>query len=307
MIYYFIVNPHSKTDQGLHIWRSLKLILEQSNIRFKAYDTQHPGHCAEIVRTLTTAPKEPITLVILGGDGTLNEAVNGIQSFENVTLAYIPTGSSNDFARGMKFSGTPKEQLESILSRQHECSLDYGSVQTEGLSEQRFLVSGGTGFDAAVTDEALHSPIKTFLNRLRMGKLTYALIAVKQLFSLNIQNADIQLDTGESLHYDQLYFVSCHNLPYEGGGFLFTPDADPCDGFLDLCIIHDMPRLKALSLLPTAFWGKHTVFKGVDLYRCKEMTITFPKPSPVHTDGETYHPQSNVTVRCHKNKIHFVY
>ena len=188
MKYYFILNPNSQTGKGRLIWKKQLLpCLKASKSHWKAFYTRYPGHCTQIVSQLTSTGSEPVTIVILGGDGTLNEAVNGIKHFENVTLGYIPTGSSNDFARGMKQNSDPLETLHNILQNKHELWLDYGVVQAPGKAPQRFIVSSGIGFDAYVTDEALTSPIKNVLNAIHMGKLTYALIALKKLVTISLQ------------------------------------------------------------------------------------------------------------------------
>lgn len=307
MKYYFIVNPHSKTSKGRFIWqKQLKPCLLAAREHWKVFYTRYSGHCTQIVSQLTKQPKEPITIVVLGGDGTLNEALNGIESFDKVTLSYIPTGSSNDFARGMKLKGTPAKQLRNILQKRHECWLDFGVVKAPGKKQQRFIVSSGIGFDAYVTDEALHSPIKNVLNAIHLGKLTYALIAIGQLIKLPLQTATLTLDGSKTLRFKRFYFAASHNLPYEGGGFKFAPDARPDDGILHICAVHGLSKLIVPALLPTAFWGGHLKFSGVESFSCQKMHITLDNPYPVHTDGETYHPRRELDVWCEAGKLHFV-
>lgn len=308
MKYYFIVNPHSRTGKGGLIWqKQLKPYMTRSPKSWKVVYTRRRGHCTEIVRRLTSNPKKPITLIIIGGDGTLNEALNGIQCFDKVTLAYIPSGSSNDFARGMKLSGTPKEMLQSILHKEHELMLDFGVVKASDGPQKRFIVSSGTGFDAFVTDEALHSPIKNALNAIHLGKLTYALIAIGQLIRIPLQTVCLTLDDGSVLNFKRFYFLSCHILPFEGGGFKFAPEARPDDGILHLCAVHGLPKFLIPLLLPTAFWGGHFKFSGVESLRCHKVHIVLEHPYPVHTDGETYHPRRELDIWCEQGKLHFVY
>ena len=112
-----------------------------------------------------------------------------------MSLGYIPLGSSNDFSRGMEQKGAdPAQTLHNILRKKHEVWLDYGVVKAPGTKEQRFIVSSGIGFDAYVTDDALHSPIKNVLNAFHLGKLTYAVISLKQLFRIRLQKASITVD-----------------------------------------------------------------------------------------------------------------
>ena len=172
MKYYFILNPNARTGKGQKIWKDKLLpALRASRRPWKVFYTHFPGHCTQIVEQLTRPGGSPVTIVILGGDGTLNEAVNGIKDFSRVSLGYIPLGSSNDFSRGMEQKGAdPAQTLHNILRKKHEVWLDYGVVKAPGTKEQRFIVSSGIGFDAYVTDDALHSPIKNVLNAFHLGK-----------------------------------------------------------------------------------------------------------------------------------------
>ena len=114
-MYAFIVNPHARTGLGLKVWRQLEAVIEKQSLTYQVFLTRYPGHATEFARALTAGP-EKILLIILGGDGTINEVVNGIQDFSKVTLGYIPIGSSNDFARSMKLSRKPEVLLKQILS-----------------------------------------------------------------------------------------------------------------------------------------------------------------------------------------------
>ena len=96
----------------------------------------------------------------------------------------------------------------------------------------------------------------------------------------------VTLADGTVRTFERAYFAAFMNLPYEGGGFKFCPEASPADGEMDVIIVHGLPVVKILCLLPLAFWGKHTGFKGVTLIRCKEIQVRTEKPLPLHTDGE---------------------
>lgn len=306
---YFIINPRSQTGKGKRIWtQEIKPWLEEHQYRYKAFLTHYSGHCTQIVRQLCEYAKKPLTLIILGGDGTLNEAVNGLYNTEQVTLAYIPTGSSNDFARAyLPRRCAPVERLKSILDEKHEAWLDCGVVKAPGKKPKRFIVSSGIGYDAYITDEALHSKIKNVLNFIHLGKLTYMLIAIDKLLRIQPQTVSITLDGSRFFHLDKLYFAASHNLPYEGGGFKFAPKAVPDDGQLDLCIVHGISKPGLACKLLFAFKGKHVRFKGIENIRYKHMKLVLEHPYAVHTDGETYHPRKEIEVWCEAGKIHFIY
>lgn len=85
---------------------------------------------------------------------------------------------------------------------------------------------------------------------------------------------------GEWIEYDRAYFATAMNHPFEGGGFKFCPDADPCDDILNVTVISGLPKWKVLCLLPTAFKGWHIRFKGIDTYTCKKVEIDSEQALP---------------------------
>ena len=147
--FYFIVNTHSKTGGAAAEWAELESKLRELKIDYEAFITQHVHHATELARELTTSD-EMINLIVCGGDGTVNEALNGIRDLSQVVFGHIPLGSANDFARGLKITGKPVEILEKILNSNSIEAYDIGQVEWSGGS-RRFAISAGAGIDAAVT------------------------------------------------------------------------------------------------------------------------------------------------------------
>jgi len=306
MMYYFIINPESRSGSGRKIWERLLPVIEQNLKIYDVFFTQYHNHATEYVSFITNDISSPITIVVLGGDGTLNEVINGIKQAEYVTLGYIPTGSSNDFARSLGITKNPPKNLEIILKPSAFKILDCGEAVAPGKDPRRFCVSCGIGFDASITHEALSSPWKARLNSIRLGKLTYVFIALKQIIKLKKTNALLSVDGGKPIPVKKMVFMSTHIHRYEGGGFAFSPKADPEDGLLDICVISNMSRLKMLCLFPMAFSGKHIRFKGVDIYRCKKAVIQAKTPLTVHTDGETYGFEKQLNLTCKHQAIKII-
>lgn len=303
-MYHFIVNPNSRSGLGQSIWKQIEPTLKQKNINYEAHFTKYQGHATKIAAQIT-ASKEPVTLVVLGGDGTINEVVGGICSLSLVTLGYIPTGSSNDFARGFGLSKEPLKALEQILHPTKTVPMDVGLLTYKNKA-RRFCVSCGIGFDAAVCHEAVVSRLKILFNKLGLGKLTYLGIALRQLSLSRKCNAVIMLDNDKEIHFTNVLFVAIMNHRFEGGGFMFAPDAKTDDGLLDICVIADMPIMKILFCLPTAFSGHHRMFKGVHSYTCNEAHIHTDLPLAVHTDGEPVFLQRQIHVACEPQQIRVI-
>ena len=314
-MYYFIVNPGSRTGEGRKIWQEAEAILTEKRISYEVHFTDHKYHASELARTLC-AKGEPFTLVVLGGDGTLNEVLQGITAPSLVTLGYIPTGSGNDFAKGCQMPLDVKSAMQNILAAKNIRSLDIGQVRdlscgrarqfsaamhTAHPSTRSFVVSAGIGFDAAVCAEALDSPIKRFLNRFHLGKFTYVGIALHQIFSSRPFKAKVVFDDDphKTCRFSKALFISVMNLPSEGGGLKLTPMAEGDDGFLDVCIVNGLPRTLLLLLLPTAFFGKHVYFRRfITIHRCQSVRIYADRPLPVHTDGESFGTCKTVDMRA---------
>lgn len=284
MKYTFIVNPKSRSGQGGMIWDILEPELKKRRTEYKVFFTEHERHATEITAEVTGDEKEH-TIVVLGGDGTVNEVINGIRDCSKVTLGYIPTGSGNDFTRAAKLPVNPYEALENVLNPGALLPMDVGYMRCDGKM-YRFAVSTGLGFDAAVCHQVAVSRMKSLLNQLKLGSLCYLGIALRRLLGDKQVCMEIMLDDGEIKVFEKTYFTAVMNHPYEGGGFFFCPKAEINDGLLDVIVVEGLPKWKILLLLPTAFIGQHVRFKGIHTFRCRKITVSAEKKLPVHADGE---------------------
>lgn len=284
MKYTFIVNPKSRSGRGGIIWKLAEPELKKRRIDYQVFYTEYARHAVEITARITGDGREH-TLVVVGGDGTVDEVVNGIRSCSKVTLGYIPTGSGNDFTRALHLPTDLHAALETIFESGRKVPMDVGRVDC-GEQVHRFAVSAGIGFDAAVCHRAAVSRVKVVLNKLGLGKLTYLAIALKYILSERPASAEIRIDGGETRKFEHTYFAAFMNHPYEGGGFFFCPEAQIGDGMLDVIVVSGLPKWKILLLLPTAFFGKHVNFKGISIFRCREIEVAMGKKLPVHADGE---------------------
>lgn len=320
-MYYIIVNPASKSGKGAQIWSALCPVLEQKEIPYTVFFSKCTGHVTSLVRELSDsfgsfAENGPLKLIVLGGDGTLNETLQGITDFEHTWVGYIPTGSSNDMARDLKLPKNPVDILTNILSCRSPVKMDLGYVSFEAVSHEfsrkhssgflakrYFAVSCGIGFDAAVCEEALASRFKNILNRIGLGKLTYLVIALKQLLAAKKITCELFPDNQPSILMPRFFFVAGMIHQYEGGGFKFCPDADFHDGLIDICSIGDISKLLILFALPTAFKGNHYRFRGINRYRAQSLRIRTSAPLWVHTDGEVSVKATEIVLSCEKEKL----
>lgn len=307
-MYHIIINPVSRSGRGLKIWKhDVEPVLHAEGVHYRSYFSRAAGDIIRIVSDITASANErPLRLIILGGDGTVNEAMQGIKDTSDVILGYIPTGSSNDLARDLAIPKEPAEALRLILHEGKAFPMDLATVTYDDGTKRRFVVSCGIGFDAAVCEEALHSNMKKFFNKIGLGKLTYLGIALKQLITAKSAQCTITLDDATSVKIKRLLFVTCMLHRYEGGGFMFCPDADAADGYLNLCAVGDSPKPLLLLALPPAFKGKHYFMKGVTPYCAKKVRIETSIPYWLHTDGEVWRKTTAFTVTCEHHAIQMI-
>lgn len=303
-MYYFIVNPLSQSGKGLRMWKQTEAILDERKVKYEAFLLGGPGEAAELAGFLSMN-KTPCTIVIVGGDGTINEFLSGLPTFEGITLGYIPTGSGNDFSRGMQIPAKPEDAVNIILAPKKIRKFNIG-ITSSGRKSQSFAVSSGMGFDAAVCDASYSSPLKSILNKLHAGKLIYLANALRMLFYLKPFSIRLLIDDSRLLTFSKVYFATAMNTKYEGGGFMFCPNASPADDYLDLIVVDNISKLKVLFLLPTAFFGKHTGFQGIHIYRCKRAVIQSETESCVHADGEHFGNCKKVAFELLEEKLRII-
>ena len=296
-IYYFIVNPASRSGRGRKLWHALKPRLKAHHIRYRVFFTTGPDTAGKSARHLALSSRETIRIIVMGGDGTLNEVAGGIHHLDNMLLGYIPTGSSNDFARAHKTTYGDGKISFSHLHREAS-AMDTGLMTAGKNTPRAFIVSTGIGYDAAVTSECNTSSLKKFLNKLYLGKLAYLLIGIKHIFTRKTEDMTVTTDTNKAVTFKNVFFISVHNHRCEGGGFTFAPDAVPNDGLLDVCIIYGLNKLQLIPVLLASIKGRHTHFKGVQTMRCRHIDIKSKSPQPVHADGEACGMHTSLEVSC---------
>lgn len=279
----FIVNKASKTGKGAVVWEALEAHLQELNVDYDVRFTGGPGEATEFARSATSTG-EPTHLFVMGGDGTLNEALNGIVDFENTFYTPLPSGSANDFVLGIGMEGDAIQIFDRAYNSEDYKALDIGKVD-----DRRFGVSAGIGVDAYVCLQALDSKLKKFLNRFGLGSATYGLLTVGDIFTMPFSDATITYSfKGEekSINVKNIIFAAAMNCKAEGGGIPMAPNATPDAGYLTAFVAHDISRLKCFTLLPSLVAGKHMGKRGFDLINFDKMKIDIIDDMCVHADGE---------------------
>ncbi|SCZ79310.1 diacylglycerol/lipid kinase family protein [Pseudobutyrivibrio xylanivorans] len=283
----FIVNKASRTGKAADTWARIDEYLKNNKVEYQIFFTAGAGDATEFARQATSSG-EKVGLFVMGGDGTLNEALNGIADFENTLYTPLPSGSANDFVSGIGLKGDVLEILDRALHSEEVRTFDVGKVLYEG-NERLFGVSAGIGVDAYVCLQALDSKLKKFLNRLGLGSATYGLLTVGDIFTMPFSDAKITSwyrGQENQMEVKDIIFAAAMNCRAEGGGVPMAPNATPDSGFLTAFYAHDISRLKCFTLLPSLIAGKHEGKSGFDLLNFDKIQIEMESAMCVHADGE---------------------
>ncbi|MEH7387272.1 diacylglycerol kinase family protein, partial [Bacillus sp. JJ1521] len=285
----FIVNQKAGNGKGLKVWNKLKQELEQKKVNYRSFFTKYPNHAKELAQQIGSMFEDKVEAVIaIGGDGTMNEVVNGMVYYPEIKVGYIPAGSGNDFSRGFKVPKSPIDALSFILrNRSTKGKLfDLGKCKVRGKSKSSYFVSSlGTGFDAAVSKLTNESKMKKYLNKIHLGSLAYVGALIRLLFTYRLTNVSLTVD-GKYYQYENVWFVTVSNQPFYGGGMKIAPKAKATDGLFDITVVHDLSRVKLLLIFVTVFFGAHTKFKEIAQHKGANIKVESDEKMLVHADGE---------------------
>jgi len=265
--YYFIVNPVSGRGRARNIAGKLKNLLKQNNVAYQMVQTRAPWHAAELAEQ--AVGKFPV-VVVVGGDGTFNEVLNGVFG-KKISIGLIPVGSGNDFVRSTDIPFDPEQALKKLLNGQPR-RIDVGKAN------DRYFHNGlGIGFDAWTVHTSLNV-------RFLRGNAMYLYAVLRTLRFYKPNPVNIKMN-GRVLQKDY-FMISIGNGGSMGGGFKLTPDAKIDDNVLDVCLIQNMPTVSILKNLIKVYSGKHKDDPRVSILQTERLEITSEKGFALHADGE---------------------
>ena len=306
---YFFVNPASRSGKGAGKWEETEQLLKEKNIPYQVHFLEKDISPRPVMEQIFAKETGNVSIILIGGDGTLNQCINGIPDFNRLELSILPTGSGNDFCRNKPVPKTLEEQIDNIVTKKNMLFVDRGVIRYELASsapvDRYFMVSTGLGYDAAICHMAEQSKLKKVLNKVKLGKLVYILIGIKEIFGAGLTDMDITID-GTTTPYKNVFFIATMNQPFEGGGVAMTPNASDCDGQLDFLIFNGVSKLKALCTIPLLYVKKHAGKPGVTLLTGKEISVTSSGGRIIHYDGESEEGCATFTAKL-DGKITFIY
>jgi YegS/Rv2252/BmrU family lipid kinase len=267
----FIVNPKAGKGKSLDIIPKInnEFIGREEDLIIEI--TKYPGHASLISNEYTS--KGNYRVYAVGGDGTLNEVLNGMAG-SNSFLGVIPCGSGNDFIKSLY-----NEKGDDILIK----DIINGSVQNMDLGkikDRYFLNISSVGIDAEVVNNALELKKIPFVS----GTFAYIISAVATILTYGAKEVELVIDERKTKINITLLAVA--NGKYYGGGMKVAPQADLKDGYFDLCLVSKLSRIKMLLLFPKLIKGTHGEIKEVEFFKGKNITVNAEEEIAVNIDGE---------------------
>lgn len=276
-----IVNPVAGANSTYRKWPHIRQLLRQAGLSFDYQYTEGVGHAIELARAATSGGYR--FLVAVGGDGTVNEVVNGILSADGsgeAFLGVVGTGTGSDFIRSLHI---PRDYTRacSFLTSQRHLLIDVGVVQyhKDGQTLRRFFVNAaGIGFDAEVARTTQRLP-KYF-----RGTIPYLLGLAGTLFGY--RNKSVILRVDNSVVTKRVLSVVVANGVYFGGGMQVAPQAELSDSLLDVLTVGDFGKFELLKEFPRIYKGTHITHPKVKMEKASRIEVRSPERLLVHADGE---------------------
>ena len=294
MIHLFIINPaagsRNRTDDYSRVIHKL---CRERGLEYDIRVSTAPGECKRFAREAAQSGKE-YRLYACGGDGTLNEVVQGAAGYKNAAVTVYSGGSGNDF---VKLFNDPKAffDLERLLDAE-EATFDLIRCNDD------FAVNiCSVGLDARIgTDVSSYKRIP-----LLQGFRAYAASTVVNVIKGVSEHYVVEIN-GEAIDGKQTLVCVC-NGRYYGGGFNPVPEADPCDGLLDVLLIKGVSRLKVAAVIGKFKDGRYKELSNlVRHFRTDRIRILCDTLTPVNLDGELRMAQ-DVTMSIAEEKLRFFY
>lgn len=275
----FIVNPVAGKGKALKYLPEIEKSLKAQSLEYSIHMTEQPLHATRLAAQLSD---DDICYVYsVGGDGTLNEVVNGLVD-KNCYLGIIPAGTGNDFVRNFDHLNIADEgdTWQRFLGDSTQVYQESKAIDIGRVNGKLFVNIASAGFDGQVAHETNR------LKRLPLigGKLAYYLGIVITLLKNRSYKMKLEID-GKILDSDIL-LVAVANGKYYGGGMMAAPKAKLDDGLFDVCVVQKLSRRRILRFLPKFIKGQHEGIKGVSFYKARKVDLWCKEGVPLNMDGE---------------------
>lgn len=283
--WFVIVNPNAGRKKGEKDWLEIAALLNDAGVKFTNVFTEHPNHAVKLARKYVEAGFKKI--IVVGGDGTLNEVVNGVFTqtkypTKDIILSMIPVGTGNDWGRSFNIPTNYKKAIE-LIAREKTFVQDVGKVQyisKDLLKQRHFINMAGLGFDAMVARRT--NKVKS---EGKSGPFSYLISLFSSLINYNHKKVKIKMDDAE-LKAD-VFTMSVAICRFNGGGMMQAPNAIPDDGLFDVTVITRLSRLLVIRSVKKLYDGSYLKMPQVKTFRSQKVEIESDPIMFLETDGES--------------------
>jgi YegS/Rv2252/BmrU family lipid kinase len=279
-----IINPEAGRRTGLRTWRRLRAEAAAITHDWAYVTTRYRGHATALARAASRSGRYE-RVVVVGGDGTVSEVATGLADSQT-PLGIIPVGTGNDAARNLAIPRDPVAAAW-LAATGSPRAIDLGRVEAFATSPSvsYFVNVAGLGFDAEAAWRVNR------LSRLMGGTLPYLVGTLQTLWHYAAPRVRVSLDA--QVIVLPLFMVAVGNCAAYAGGMRIVPTARPDDGAFDVCLVHALPRLEVLRMIPRLYSGRHVSHPSVRLIRCRTLSAEVlssndhgPRRVFCHADGE---------------------
>jgi YegS/Rv2252/BmrU family lipid kinase len=234
--------------------------------------SEFPGHLAQ-----AAADARDSLLVVIGGDGTVNEVANGVAGKE-AEIAVLPCGTGQDFGRTHGIPASFDDAVRVALDGE-TCTIDLGRVELESGTSRFFANVGSAGMSGAVARRA-NAMTKAF-----GGRATFFYALTREFLAWQNTRVVVELDDG-TRREGPMHDVIVANGRWHGGGMQLAPDARQDDGVFDIVLIGDVNKLDFLTTAPKLYSGRYLSHPKVEPLRSSSVAVSAGEPLPLEVDGE---------------------
>jgi YegS/Rv2252/BmrU family lipid kinase len=280
-----IINPYAGGNADSSVWQSILHELRASGIVFEYEVSQYHRHIISMVQQSIASGFR--RFIVIGGDGSLNEVVNGIYSQSlvppaEIITAQIALGTGNDWQRTHNLTGHYSDMIDKIKSGSSSVQ-DVGvvSFEQQGKTYTAYFVNvAGMGFDAFVVGNMSHKKEKKSRSR-----FSYLYSLFLSLINYKCVQARISVD-GSPVFGGSLFSLSVGIGRFNGGGMMQLPHAIADDDLLDATLIRKVSKIKVIANIKNLYSGSFTRLKEVSLYKGTSITVDAELPLTLECDGE---------------------
>lgn len=290
--FFIIINKKANHGTAAENWKKVEQVLNSRNVNFVAKSTTNPGDAFSLAnrfaKNLKPSEKDDYVVMVVGGDGTLNDAINGIKAADNgeIPLSFIPSGNNNNFATGIGLASDPLIALEQTLNATESSYYDIGEYTNANNHEQGYFLNDfGVGLDAYIISLKNQMKKHPILRRLHLGFIPY----IFHVFEAYTNQEPFNVRVRVNQHYDffkEAYLVNIANHPYYSGKIQLTPKADINDHKLDLIVAEHMNFFNFLLLGILLYFRKQVKLPSVHYYKESSIHISIDSLEFNQIDGE---------------------